>query len=535
MNHPATLENIARSRELGGGDEEIQAIRPIGVTGGRIQGAVEGGVFVFRGVPFAAPIAGADRWRAPRAVVAWHGVRPATRFGSVCPQPSARGGLVGMAMRAKRSSRFFLDATANLGAPMGDDCLNLNVWTPSLDPAAKLPVLVFIHGGSFVAGAGSSPFYDGKASALAGLVLVTINYRLGVMGFVGGDDLFAGGMGVANRGFLDQVRALQWVADNIALLGGDRDCVTVCGESAGAASALMLAASPATAGLARRFVSMSGAPVSYPHDECSRFAADWFASMGVGPNDTDGLAALTAERILNARPQPGQVLRRNRQRYGALGADALAWQVPAIGTDLFPKNPLAFIGDGGRPGVELLIGTCRDEARMWTIALPLPDALASRMMLSLFAALLRPKGRPHETLKAYRRLMPHASATELRERAVTDALFRRPTVAFADAASRVSPGHVFLYRFNWASPALGGVYGAMHAMDLPGLFQSYRDFAPIVGPEATARAAGDALHQAVVSFAKTGAPAVPGAEAWPALRKRWPGLHGDRQRMLVAP
>ncbi|HXQ46918.1 MAG TPA: carboxylesterase family protein, partial [Caulobacteraceae bacterium] len=217
---------------------------PVAITGGRVAGTVEDGVHAFRGLPFAASIAGPNRWRAPQPVERWEGVRDASRFGQACPQPAlvTSESLMTRLMRWKRTGRVFIDAISDLNAPMGDDCLNLNVWTPSLDPSAKLPVLVFIHGGSFTGGSGAQALYDGAALAKAGLVLVTINYRLGVIGFMGGDDLFSDGLGVANRGFLDQVQALRWVRENIATFGGDPDSVTVAGESAGATSALMMAA-----------------------------------------------------------------------------------------------------------------------------------------------------------------------------------------------------------------------------------------------------------------------------------------------------
>ena len=491
---------------------------PVAITGGRVAGTVEDGVHVFRGMPFAASIAGPNRWRAPQPVERWEGVRDASRFGQACPQPAlvTSESLMTRLMRWKRTGRVFIDAISDLNAPMGDDCLNLNVWTPSLDPSAKLPVLVFIHGGSFTGGSGAQALYDGGALAKAGLVLVTINYRLGVIGFMGGDELFSDGLGVANRGFLDQVQALRWVRENIAAFGGDPDSVTVAGEFGCATSALMMAATPATNGLVHRVVSMSGAPLAYPHDECSRFSSDFFESLGVKPGDGEALTSLTMERIFAQRPQPGPFLYRHAERYGSLGADKLASMVAATGTDLFPEAPTAFVARGGKPGLELMIGTCKDECRLWTIALPLPDAMAARMMFNTQSGIMRPRGRPAETFKAYRAAMPGASGTLIRERAMTDSLFRRPSVAFAEAAAASNPGHAFLYRFDWASPALGGAFGAIHAIDIPGLFQTYDKMEAVIGPEAGARPAGDALHSAIVTFAKTGVPAIPAGADWPA-------------------
>lgn len=490
------------------------------VTGGRIAGALEDGVAVFRGVPFAAPLTGADRWRAPQPVKPWDEVRDATKFGAACPQPPVLGGLAGRIIGLKPAARAFLTAIGDLGAATGEDCLVLNVWTPALDAQAKLPVLVFIHGGSFTAGAGSQPPYDGAALARAGLVVVTINYRLGVLGFLGGDDLFADGLGVANRGFLDQVAALRWVAENIATFGGDPAAVTVAGESAGATSALMMAVTPATVGLIRRVISFSGAPIAYPHPEMESFARDYLEVLGVAPGDREALCALTDERIFRARPTPSQFLYRHSERYGALGADHLSPLAAATGSALFPAAPLEFVRAGKRVDLDLMIGTCRDEARLWSLILPLPNALAARMVFGIFAGIMNPPGRPRATLRAYRAAMPGASGQAVRERAMTDCLFRKPSVAFAEAMAGQAPGRVFLYRYDWPSPALDGAFGAMHGLDLPGVFQTYAEMASVVGPESGARPAGDALHAAVVSFVKSGVPAIPGGPAWPAFEPR---------------
>ena len=444
-------------------------------------------------------------------------MREATRFGSACPQPSLTGAVAALA-RIKRTGRLFLDVIGELGAPTGEACLSLNVWTPSPDPAAKLPVLVFIHGGSLDAGAGSQPIYNGAGLAQTGLVVVTINYRLGALGFVGGDELFGqkdpAGIGVANRGFLDQVAALGWIHDNIAAFGGDPDLVTVSGESAGAVSALAMMTTPAAKGLIRRVISFSGGPLAYPHDDCQALARDWLAFIGV--KSADDLVGLTDAAIFGARPALQTFFLRHAKRYGALGADHLGHLVAATGTELFPDPPLDYIRAGRAKGIDLLIGTLADEGRLWSITNPLPDALAARMMFQLFGGMMNPRDKPAETLRAYKAAMPGANGRAVRERAMCDALFRKPSTQVAAAMAAAEPGHAFLYRYDWPSPALNGAFGALHGLDIAGIFQTYRAMAPLVGPEAGARPAGDALHAAVVSFVKTGQPAIPGAPAWPA-------------------
>ncbi|NEC02399.1 carboxylesterase family protein, partial [Streptomyces anulatus] len=206
---------------------------------GAVRGAVERGVAVFRGIPYAAPPVGARRFRVPGPPEPWTGVREAVAYGPTAP---------------KRPYAPPLDRLLPDPAVPGDGCLNLNVWTPSPGAgAAGLPVLVWIHGGSLTHGSSAVPVYDGSAFARDGVVLVSVNYRLGVEGFGVFPDA------PANRGLLDQLAALEWVRDNIAAFGGDPDRVTVAGESAGAVSIAALLASPRSAGLLRRAVLQSGA------------------------------------------------------------------------------------------------------------------------------------------------------------------------------------------------------------------------------------------------------------------------------------
>jgi para-nitrobenzyl esterase len=288
--------------------------------------------------------------------------------------------------------------------------------------------------------------------------------------------------------------------------------VTVAGESAGAACALMMAVSPSTTGLLHRVISMSGAPLAYPHAETARFAEDCFTALGVKPGDIEALGALDNKALF--RLPLRRLLRANSDRYGAFGADGFATLVAATGTELFPLPAMEFLAQGRCRDIDLLIGTCRDEARLWTIALPLPDALAARAMFRLHAGVMNPRNRPRETLSAYRALMPGVSLTKVRERAMTDALFRKPSVEFANAVAGVHPGHAWLYRYDWKAQGLNGAFDAIHGVDLPALFETYGQMLEVLGPANAARAGGNVLHGALLSFIKTGKPEVPGV-AWP--------------------
>ena len=210
------------------------------VTGGTIEGIpAKDGIECFKGIPFAAPPVGALRWKFPQAVAAWEGVRPAKAFG----HSSEQGRVAALAM--------------GVAGGLDEDCLYLNVWAPA--GAAQLPVMVWIHGGAFTTGSGSMPLYDGMRLASKGAVVVTINYRLGPLGFMAHPELTAeGGGSSGNYGIRDQIAALEWVRDNIAGFGGNAGNVTIFGESAGAFSVNILAASPRAKGLFHRAIAQSG-------------------------------------------------------------------------------------------------------------------------------------------------------------------------------------------------------------------------------------------------------------------------------------
>jgi len=212
---------------------------------GKVEGEERNGLYVFRGIPYAAPPVGAKRWRAPDKVEAWSGVRKAVQFGNAAPQ-----------------NRIPLEALAAfvIGEPQSEDCLYLNVWTPGLD-GERRPVMVWIHGGAFTIGSGAQSIYEGTALAQRGdVVIVTINYRLGPLGFVRLHELTNGRIpSTGNEGMLDQARALEWVRENIAAFGGDPENVTIFGESAGGMSVGTLLGMPSARGLFQKAIPQSGA------------------------------------------------------------------------------------------------------------------------------------------------------------------------------------------------------------------------------------------------------------------------------------
>ncbi|MGW5801168.1 carboxylesterase/lipase family protein [Streptomyces bacillaris] len=442
---------------------------------GTVRGAVERGVAVFRGIPYAAAPVGARRFRGPEPPEPWEGVREALAFGPTAP---------------KRPYAPPLDRLLPDPEVPGDEWLNLNVWTPSTD-AAGLPVLVWIHGGSLLHGSSAVPVYDGWAFARDGVVLVSVNYRLGIEGF----GLFPDAP--ANRGLLDQLAALEWVRENIAAFGGDPDRVTVAGESAGAVSVAALLATDRAAGLFRRAVLQSGAPAALAPEAARGTTALIAKRLGV-PATAAALAAVEPEALLAA------------QTGVTSGGNPLtgrnSFQLVVDG-ELLDRDPAEAPRTGAASGVDLLMGTNTEEYRLWFV----PSGLTERIgRLKLRLALLK-FGVPNATARIYRANRPDATPGELLGALATDLLLRAPLNRLADA--RVgAEGATYVYEFGWPTPVQR--LGACHALELGFVFDTlaHPDTRALTGPDAPQELA-DAMHRAWVDFATTGDPGWPSWDA----------------------
>ena len=466
-------------------------------TAGEVEGAETAGVHAFLGIPYAEPPVGSRRFRAPERRSSWDGVRDATAIGPVVPQSEMVGPL----------ARMFVPRGA-----AGEDCLNLNVWTP--DPgAAKLPVLVWIHGGGFQIGAGSEPHVAGTAFARDGVVLVTFNYRLGAQGYL----YVEGAEGAGNFATLDQLMALEWIQENIAAFGGDPANVTIAGESSGAMCVTALMAAPRARGLFRRAVAQSGAA----HDGVSLATARAVAACvgevaGVDATDAEALRALPLDALLAAEQDvANRSLARAESRLGEelMGRPlAMAFQ-PAYGTELLPQRPIDAVQAGAAAGVELLIGTTTEEMGPLLRVAPeqygiepgedLPAAIVEGTAQLAFGAAA------DAALAHYRRLHPGGSNFRLMAELFGDWAFRVPSERLADAQSAHAPVHAF--ELAWESPGAEGRWGAGHVLDIPLVFDTCETD---VGEYLTAGAAPAelvaAMHGAWVAFATDGDP------GWPA-------------------
>ncbi|MGE0625591.1 MAG: carboxylesterase/lipase family protein [Pseudomonadales bacterium] len=462
----------------------------VSTSKGRLDGRLEEGLAVFRGIPFAAPPVGDLRWRPPEPVEPWGGVRDATRFGPAELQdPGPLGALLGITVNET-----------------SEDCLYLNVWSP--DVQGKRPVMVWIHGGAFIVGAGSQDLYDGRRLAGRGdVVVVTLNYRLGVFGFLQAPLLGATG----NEGLLDQIAALEWVRSEIAAFGGDPDNVTIFGESAGAISIGHLLGMPAADGLYHRAILQSGGPA---------LATTPGIRSGVESELLAGLG-LTAESAATAWSASAEEVYRAGQRViaarAAGGVQALPFS-PVVGTPDLPEPPLARVRAGVHRHVSVMTGTCRDEMALFLVADPsldeLDDAgLAARVAVSF-------PGDAAAAVAAYRAARSErGEGTSPRQLAVamlSDAVFRIPDIRLAESQS-AHQEDVYMYLVDWPSPAMGGVLGACHAVDLGFTFGTHAsgEHAGFYGTGAAADRLSDTFIAAWSAFARTGNPNAEGLPAWP--------------------
>ncbi|MFG2884558.1 carboxylesterase/lipase family protein [Streptomyces sp. NPDC048297] len=437
---------------------------------GAVRGRYERGIAVFRGIPYAAPPFGPRRFRPPEPPAPWDGVRDAGAFGPTAPKPPY--------------SEAFAQYLSDPVIP-GEDCLNLNVWTPDPSPHARLPVLVWLHGGALTRGSSAVPVYDGSTFARDGVICVSVNYRLGVEGY----GLFPDAP--PNAGLRDQLAALRWVHEAITAFGGDPDNVTLCGQSAGAISVGALIAAPQAQGLVRRAILQSGPPEASERDKVRRMVRRMATRLRI-PATAAAFAAVDRELLLRTQAEVG------RLSSPVLGGPAFGI---VIDGDLVPRDPLQALIDGdAAPGIDLLMGWTRDEYRLWLVPGGLLDHVDRLGPVALAGAMARCHA-GHEVPRGYRALHPDAGTAEIAGQMVTDHILRIPFHRLADAR----PGTSHLYEFAWPSrlPDLG----ACHALELGFVFDSgdVPESAKLAG-EGPPEDLATEMHGSWVRFARTGDP-----------------------------
>jgi para-nitrobenzyl esterase len=422
-------------------------------TAGKIEGRelTERGpaVLQFRGVPFAASTGGANRFRPAQPVEPWEGVRNATKRGPAAPQPpSALEGALGGQQGAQ-----------------GEDCLSLNITTPGLDGAR--PVLVWINGGAVDGWSGSVPWYDGESFARNGdVVVVSINYRLGALGFLHVGHLLGEAYADSgSAGIADQITALEWVRDNIAAFGGDPNNVTIFGESAGGMSVGCNLAAPRARGLFGTAIAQSGAAHNAStSDAAADITSQLLGELGLKESDADALLSIDVDALMAA--QAALSLR------GAAGGGMGAGMpfMPMAGTPTLPVAPIDAIRDGSAKDIRVVTGTTTEEFKLFTALLrassgELDEASLRKRITSAVG------DSAADLIDAYTASRPEQSPGDIFDAIVTDYVFRIPAIRMLEAQS-AHRDDVFLYEFGHRSTAFGGALGACHAIEIPFVFDN---------------------------------------------------------------
>lgn len=458
----------------------VDSAPEVQVASGRVRGRMDRGVAAFLGIPYAAPPFGSHRMRPPEPPVPWEGERSATDYGPTCPKDNDGP-----------------DSAALLPEVVipGEECLNLNVWTP--DPRGSgFPVMVWIHGGMFTIGSGSVASYRGTSFARDGVVCVTINYRLGAEGFLYLED------GTANLGLLDQVAALEWVQGNIAAFGGDPGKVTVAGQSAGAMSISTLMAMPRARGLFRQAVTQSGAVAQTLTPEAAAGVASRLAeSLGIA-STREAFSKVPHERLARAASALVAEVQTasDPSKWGSLPF------APVVDRDTLPGYPLDALKRGAGNGVRLLAGWNRDDTRIGLVPTGIIDIVDEPALSAIAGA----QGAPEGTVERYRAARPGASNGDLLAAVTTDCFIRDAAIRVAEARLEAGEKDTWMYRFDHESPSFAGRLGAAHAVELPYVFDLLDEESShaLIG-DAPPQVVADTVHGAWVRFVTDGDPGWP--------------------------
>ncbi|MGE4606453.1 MAG: carboxylesterase/lipase family protein [Myxococcota bacterium] len=466
---------------------------------GRIEGIDGDEICVFKGIPYAAAPVGERRWLAPEAHEGWSGVRAATEYSHASCQNEVE--LATLPILA-------------IDQPTSEDCLYLNVFTPALDDAAR-PVMVWIHGGGFTIGAGTQMIGDDMSLATRGdVVVVTINYRLGALGFLNLNEVTKGAIpSTGNEGLLDQVAALEWVRDNIAAFGGDPGNVTIFGESAGGMSVGSLLGMPRAVGLFHKAIPQSGAASTANSFDTAVYVGEQMLEL-FGTRDPGALRALSSTQVLDAQQRLLPAPIPDVSRDPRLGTMPLQ---PAIDGSVIPRVPLESVAQGAAAGVPILVGSTLHEWRLFTLADPNSATMDEAALVEQLSDLADPGKLIGDYRAARAKRGDDVKPVDLLNAIETDRVFRMPGIRLAET-QRAHESRVYNYLVSWESPFFGGLLGACHAIELGPLFGLAKADSPAgaffgSGPDAD-RLSGQ-MQDAWTAFARTGDP-TSDELAWPA-------------------
>ena len=461
---------------------------------GQVAGYIDNGIFIYKGIPYAK----AERFMAPQPADSWEGVRSSRAYGPTAPQGKRTGWY---------SDELAFSFNWNDGFP-DENCLRVNVWTPGINDGKKRPVMVWLHGGGYSSGSGQElPSYDGASLARKGdVVVVTLNHRLNVLGFL---DLSSFGEKYAssgNAGLLDLVAALQWVQKNAEAFGGDASNVTIFGQSGGGGKVSTLLATPSAAGLFHKAIVQSGSMLRTMDQK-------WSAKIGEAAvaefGSVEALVAAPYEQILAAGERAVAKVRPQAEAEG-FASFIFGW-APTVDGNILPAQPFDPQAPEQSKDIPVMMGTTIHEFSMSTYVPQLRTATKEAALEYLKATKFG--DRVDEFAAIFEKTYPDYEPKDLFD---TDIIFRPSTIAQADVKVAQQGAPVYMYMFAWESPVLDGILRSTHCMEIPFVFNNADLHASMTGGGEEAIALADKMSQAWINFARTGDPNAEGLPQWPA-------------------
>lgn len=480
-----------------GEDSGILASSSVAVAqtaNGKVAGYIQDGVTIFKGIPYAK----ANRFEAPVQADSWEGIRSCRQYGPVSPQ-GARSGWA--------NDEIAFAFNWNDGV-QGEDCLRLNVWTPALD-SRKRPVMVWLHGGGYSAGSGQElPSYDGTSLAFAeDVVVVSINHRLNVLGFL---DLSAYGEKYAksaNAGLLDIVASLKWIRDNISAFGGDPSNVTIFGQSGGGGKVTTLLATPCAKGLFHKAIVQSGSMLRTMESKYSRkIGIATVRNLGLDASSIDKISEVPYGELLAAGEKAIAQVKAEADRDG-VASFIFGW-APTVDGDVLPSQPFDPQAPAISADIPMIIGTTRHEFSMTTYVPALRNAGREEVIGIL-------KGRYGEGterfLELFAKAYPGSKPADMLD---ADFVFRPSAIEQALRKSLQGAAPVYMYMFNWESPVLDGILRSTHCMEIPFVFNNADRHASMTGGGAQAMELASKMSHCWAEFARCGKPSAEGLPEW---------------------
>jgi len=484
----------------------------VDTASGKLRGLWHSGIFVFKGVPYGESTGGANRFMPPVPVKPWTGIRNALSYGRGCIQPDSDSAHFSYDGHNRPGGEFnFLCHGGEGQLTPGEDCLQLNVWTPGLQDNRKRPVMVFYHGGGFSTGFDNAlASYDGESLARHDVVVVTCNHRLNLFGYLNLPEV-GGTKYTANAGLLDQVAVLQWVKVNITQFGGDPGNVTIFGQSGGGGKVLCMMAMPSAKGLFHRVINQSGPFLQFESRDTARaMTEEIMRQLGLGRDDVDKLQDMPVDRLVGAAAEMikklGAAVPVFRRKFGVAG-----WW-PTVDGTVLPRHPFDPDAPEISAHVPLITGSVFNEQ---TNALDregggaMTEAELQKGVGEAFGA------NGPAIIAAYRRDWPEATAFEIYG-AIAAESFRRPALEQAARKAMLNAAPSYIYVYNWRTPMLDGRPGTFHASDLVFTFDNAVRCYQYSGLRPEALAMSKRISSAYVAFARTGNPNHPGLPHWPA-------------------